>query len=75
VEIPSTSSTSQITEVFETPKRRGSSSSSVVIEDNDNYETTGDVGEFGRGNFGERGSPYLTLYLYNRRFLDKQYTN
>ena len=55
------------------PKRRGSSDE---IEDDDDgggddtYETIDDddVREF-----GEIASPYLTPYLYNRRFLDKQY--
>jgi hypothetical protein len=29
--------------------------------------------KFGRENFGELASPYLTSYFYNKRFLDKQY--
>ena len=32
-----------------------------------------DVIYFGRKNFGELASPFLTPYLYSRRFLDKQY--
>ena len=71
-EIPSTSSTSPIIEVFETLKRHGSS---VEIKDDDNYDENIDeeVRAFSRKHFGEIASPYLTPYLYNRRFLDKQY--
>jgi hypothetical protein len=58
---------------YETPK-----------EQKPEYETDGDdensVGEegvedvhYGRAHFGEIASPYLTSYLYNRRFLDKDY--
>ena len=32
-----------------------------------------DVCDFGRKNFGELASPYLTAYLYKRRCLYKQY--
>ena len=32
-----------------------------------------EVKDFGRKNFGEKASPYLTPYLYNRWFLNKQY--
>ena len=28
---------------------------------------------YGMAHFGETASPYLTAYLYNRRFLDKDY--
>ena len=32
-----------------------------------------DVRDFGRNYFGELACPYITAYLYNRRFLDEQY--
>jgi hypothetical protein len=56
VEFLSTFSMNQITEVFETPKRRDSS---VEIEDDDdNYENTDEgVEAFGRRHFGEIDSP------------------
>jgi hypothetical protein len=33
------------------------------------------VRKFGRANFGALASPYLTPYVYNKRFLDKQYVS
>ena len=43
----------------------------VVEDDDDAVEE--EVNAFGRKNFGELANPYLTLYFYNRRFLNKQY--
>jgi len=40
-------------------------------DDNDDSEIIEDVKRFGRQNFGEIASPYLTPYLYNKRYLDK----
>jgi hypothetical protein len=61
--LPSTSS-------FET-------SSKVEIESDNDVDATEvspeHVRTFGRENFGELASPYLTPYVYNKRFLDKQY--
>ena len=51
--LPSTVSTGQITDIYETTKRRGSNN------DDDTYETTDDVDDDVRG-FYEIGSPYLT---------------
>jgi len=63
--------------VFETPKRPAISvddDDDDDVEDAGNYEAVDeDVRAFGRRNFGAIASPYLTPYLYNRRFLDKQY--
>jgi hypothetical protein len=71
VAIPSTSSTS---EVFETPKKERHASSDDASDNADDYEAVDeDVRAFGRSNFGAIASPYLTPYLYNKRFLDKQY--
>jgi hypothetical protein len=72
-DIPSTSSTNSITEVFETPKRH--ESSVVIKDDDDDYDENidEDVLAFGRQQLDQIASPYLTPYLYNRRFLDKHY--
>jgi hypothetical protein len=72
--------------VFETPKRPASSDDVAVVANSDDdyddddgcvaddYETIDeDVHAFGRRNVCAIASPYLTPYLYNRRFLDKQY--
>jgi hypothetical protein len=70
VEIPSTSSTSPISYVFEIPKRQGSS---VDIEDDEDNDDDDNIDEyaraFGRILFNEITSPYLTQYLYNTGFL------
>ena len=43
-------------------------------EDDDDDVVEKEVNDFGRKNFGELGSPYLTPYLYNRRFLGRKYS-
>jgi hypothetical protein len=70
VDIPSRCSTGHITEVYGTPKCRGSSSVEIEVDDcDDTYEyIDDDVRDICRRQFGERAS----TYLYNRRFLDKQ---
>ena len=71
-----TSSISQITYVFEKPKRRGCCSVEIEEDDDDhdNYETINEnVLDFGRRHFCEIASPYLTAYLYNRQFIYKPY--
>jgi hypothetical protein len=71
--LPSTSSSPR--DVFyETPKR----SSSVEIQsDDDDADESPEIEEhvrkFGRENFGKISRPYLTPYVYNKRFLDKLY--
>ena len=45
-----------------TPRKR-----KFEIDDEEEQE----VSDFGRKNFGELASSYLTPYLYSRRFLDK----
>ena len=62
-ELPSTASTGQITDVYEIPKRRSSSSTS----EDDTYETSDD-GDVRRG-FYEMANPYLK----NRRFFNEKY--
>jgi hypothetical protein len=70
--LPSTSSSPQ--DVFyETPKR---SSRDEIQSDGDadeSPEIEEHVRKFGTENFGELASPYLTPYVYNKRFLNKQY--
>ena len=41
-------------------------------DDDDDNAIEENGSDFGRKNFGELASPYLTTHLYNR-FLDKQY--
>jgi hypothetical protein len=59
--------------LYETPK----STSSVEIQSDDDTDVSPEIAEhvreFGRKHFGELASPYLTPYIYNKRFLDKQY--
>jgi hypothetical protein len=43
------------------------------VDDDDGVDEEEDVRDFGRINFSELESPYLTPYLYNMRFIDKQY--
>jgi len=60
--------------VYETPTNR----SFPELEDDDDYEDNDfaeeDVQTFGRENVSTIASPYLVPYLYNRRFLYKQYS-
>jgi hypothetical protein len=54
----------------ETPVKR------VQDDEYDDYDDTHiepDVSKYGREKLGEIASPYLTPYVYNRRFLDRQY--
>jgi hypothetical protein len=54
----------------ETPVKR------VQGDEYDDYDHTyieSDVSKYGREKLGEIAGPYLTPYVYNRRFLDKQY--
>jgi hypothetical protein len=77
------SSSLSATEVFETPKRPASSDDVALVATGDDDDDGGDAGDyetiaedvraFGRRNFGAIASPYLTPYLYNRRFLDQKY--
>jgi hypothetical protein len=73
--LPSTSSSTLPPDVlYETPK----STSSVEIQsDDDDTDVSPEIAEhvrqFGTKHFGELASPYLTPYVYNKRFLDKQY--
>ena len=47
----------------------------VVAEDDDDHDVVREeVKDCGRKNFGEIGSSYVTPYLYNRLFFDKQYS-
>jgi hypothetical protein len=69
--LPSTSFES----VYESTPKRPKFEIEVEDDDNDdeNDAVEEEVKDFGRKNFGEIASPYLTSYVYNRQFLDKQY--
>jgi hypothetical protein len=56
---------------YETPKRTDDSDEEEN-EDDDKYIEE-DVQKFGREHFGTLASPFLTPYLYQKKFLDKQY--
>jgi hypothetical protein len=76
--LPSTStSTPPIQDVFyETPKKTGAdipSDDDVDVATDMSPEIEEHVRKFGRENFGELTSPYLTPYVYNKPFVDKQY--
>jgi hypothetical protein len=66
--------------VVETPKRRHTSPEYGTDEEDEEEgieeeeeEEEEEVQHYGRENFDEVASPYLTAYVYNRRFLDKEY--
>jgi hypothetical protein len=71
--LPSTSSSPQDV-LYETPKI----SSGAEIQSDDDADGSPEIEEhvrkFGREKFGELASPYLTPYVYNKGFLDKQYS-
>jgi hypothetical protein len=73
--LPSTSNKPQGV-LYETPKR-SSAASEIQSDDDDGADESPEIQEhvrkFGREHFGKIASPYLTPYLYNNRFLDKQY--
>jgi hypothetical protein len=76
--LPSTSSTPQ--DVFYgTPKRSSAPAAEIQSDDDDDGGADGSpeieehFRKFGREHFGKIASPYLTPYLYNKRFLNKQY--
>jgi hypothetical protein len=56
---------------METPK--GRHTPEYDTDDDDEEEGVEDVQHYGREHFGDIASRYLTAYLYNRRFLDKDY--
>lgn len=60
-------------EVFETPRRgvEFEAGGTDTEGGNDDYDNVENVRRFGRTHFGPLASPYLTPYLYNKRFLDK----
>jgi hypothetical protein len=60
---------------FETPKRPASNGGTDADDENDDdYEPVDeDVRAYGKRNFGALANPYLTLYLYNKLFVDNQY--
>ena len=64
---PSTSSTSPITYIFKRHRNV------TGIESRSKMTITTMTQALKRMHFGEIASPYLTPYLYNRHFLDKQY--
>jgi len=43
------------------------------IDDEEEDDVEEEVSDLGRKNFGQIASPYLKPYIYNARFLDKQY--
>jgi hypothetical protein len=45
----------------------------VDTEDDDDQYIDEEVKSYGESHFGTRDSPYLTPYLYDKGFLDKQY--
>jgi hypothetical protein len=64
--------------VVETPKGRHTPPEYGTDEEEEEeeegiVEEEEGVQHFGREHFGDVASPYLTAYLYNRRFLDKDY--
>jgi hypothetical protein len=68
---------SWIESVYETTPKTPKFETTVDDDDDDNDDDDDvveeEVKKFGRKNFGEIASPYLTPHLYNRRFLDRQY--
>ena len=59
--------------VYETTPKNPKFEIEVENDDNDDDPVEEEVKDIGRKNFSEIPSPYLTPYLYTRRFLDKQY--
>jgi hypothetical protein len=59
----------------ETPVKRvlGDDKESDENDDDDDVYIEPEVRKFGREQFGEIASPYLAPYVYNKKFLDKQY--
>jgi hypothetical protein len=72
--VPSTSRSEE--EVFVTPRRSvrfetGDTETEDDDDDDDANTIDENVRQYGQQHFGALASPYLTPYLYNRRFLDK----
>jgi hypothetical protein len=65
--------TSSGPEIYETPRRSVEADTEGDTDDDDDDDAAVEehVRRYGRTHFGEIASPYLTPYLYNRRFLDK----
>jgi hypothetical protein len=74
--LPSTSSSPPppLQDVFYKTSKR---TSAEIPSDDDDADVSPEIEEhvrdFGRDNFGELASPYLTTYVDNKQFLDKQY--
>jgi hypothetical protein len=72
VAIPSTSS-AKSQALLETSKRPASSNDDDDDAANDFESVDEEVRAFGKSIFGEIASPYLSPYIYNKSFLDKEY--
>jgi hypothetical protein len=68
--------TSSLSPSYETPIRAGDKRETDENDDDDDGDETNfeeDVRKFGSTQFGSVASPYLAPYLYNKRFLYRQY--
>ena len=70
---PPEPSTSMAETLASTPKSSFAEISDDDDDDDDNVFVEEDAQSFGRENVGPIASPYIVLYLFNRRYLDTQY--
>jgi len=59
--------------LYETPKTQTGAETEYDDEDDDTSDIEEEAKDFGMKNFGKTVSPYLTPYIYNRLFFDKQF--